>query len=280
MRRTLSGLLVLLLAGCSSAAEQPDTILRDRLTVGVANDGPGFASGTTNLAGFDIDLTKFLAESLGLPYAPTILTSRDRTGFLKGKSANLVISSFSITKERNEAGIDFAGPYVVSDQALLVRADDHRIVDLKSVRKKSVCTVGSTTGSEVKIPGARMATQRPKTTECVAEMDKRNTDAVFNDTLILYGFMQANPNRYRVVLPGTFGQLQYYGVGFLAGHHDDCLKLNEKIRVFLRDKWRNVFLAQLPLAAKAYTGADPNTGDFESMFKPKEADMTSLSCKL
>ncbi|WP_231336287.1 transporter substrate-binding domain-containing protein [Actinomadura graeca] len=280
MRRILLCFVLLLAAGCARGSEEKDTILRDRLTVGVANDGPGFAAGTTNLSGFDIDLMKFLADSLGLPYAPTILTSRDRIGFLKARSANLVVSSFSITKERNDMGIDFAGPYIVSDQALLVRVGDHRITGLASVRNKSVCTVGSTTGSEVDIPGARMGTRKPTTTACTAEMDKHNADAVFNDTLILYGFLQANPGRYRVVLPGTFGQLQYYGVGFLAGHHDDCLKLNEKIRLFLREKWRGVFQTQLPQAAKAYPGGDTSKGDFESQFKPKEADITSLSCKL
>ncbi|GLZ12749.1 hypothetical protein Acsp04_29840 [Actinomadura sp. NBRC 104425] len=277
--RALLGVL-LLTAGCGPETEQPpDRPFLERLTVGVANDAPGFSTGSTNLSGFDIDLMHFLADSLQVPAAPTIVTSRNRVAILKNRSVNLVISNFSITRERNEQGVDFAGPYMVTDQALLVRADDHRITDRGSVRGKSICTEDTTTASLVDIPGADMNTKRPTTRDCVEQLAAKGTDAVFNDTLVLYGYVQAHPGKYRVVLPGTFGQLQFYGVAILRGHRDECRKLNEKIKLFLRNDWVRRFQDQFPKVVEEYSGSD-DSGNYESEFKPTDADMESLSCKL
>jgi glutamate transport system substrate-binding protein len=169
---------------------------------------------------------------------------------------------------------------MTTPQALLVRADGPDIKTADDVRGKNVCTTTSTTGAKVEIPGANMSTKLATTRECVDLLDKRGTDAVFTDTLVLYGYAQANPDKFKVVLSGTFGQLQYYGVGLLKGRNADCLKLNEVIKEYLRTQWRHDFNETLPDAASAHLGSNPSLGDFESQFKPKDTDMKALSCKL
>jgi glutamate transport system substrate-binding protein len=191
----------------------------------------------------------------------------------------LVIHTYSITSSRNQDGIDFAGPYMISTQALLVRADDKRIKTKDDLEGKSVCVVGTTTGASVNIPGASKAAQ-PTTKQCVDQLTEKNTDAVFTDTLLLYGYAHAYRDKLKVVLPGVFGENQYYGVGLFRGHKADCLKLNEIIREYLRTQWRQDFRATLPTAVAAFPGNDTNAGDFESQFKPTDNDMTRLSCKL
>jgi glutamate transport system substrate-binding protein len=103
---------------------------------------------------------------------------------------------------------------------------------------------------------------------------------VFASTLVLYGYTHADPGKFKVVLSGVFGELQYVGIGLLGHHHADCLKLNAVISDYLRTQWRHDFQTQFPDAVAAYPGNDTRGGDFESRFKPKDSDQTTRSCKL
>ncbi len=275
---TVLGALVVL-AGCVSPESDP-SILTGTIIVGILDDVPGFAAGDLNPAGFDIDLMHAIGAGLHTPVTSTPLTNADRAPLLDRSNLTIAIAGYSITTDRNKQGIDFAGPYMVNPQALLVRADDTRITTKDSLIGKSVCTVATTTGSLLSIPGAYMSTKDPTTKTCVDSLSAHNTDAVLTDALFLYGYTRAYPGKFKVVLPGVFGELQYYGIGLRAHHHADCLKLNDVIRNYLRTQWRHDFQAELPDAVTAYPGNDINSGDFESHFKPKESDMTALSCKL
>jgi glutamate transport system substrate-binding protein len=270
---------LLFLVGCSCPT--PDaSILKGPIVVGVVDFAPGFAVGSPNPAGFDIDLMNAIGAELHTPVANTPLTSASRAGKLKNGTATIVIATYSITTQRNQDGIDFAGPYMITPQALLVRADDTRInVNKESLAGKSVCTVSATTNENVTIPGASMATRKPTTKECIDLLRQGGTDAVFSDTLILYGYTHAYPGKFKVILSREFGEFQYYGIGLLGKHHEDCLKLNSVISEYLRKQWRHDFADTLPDAADAYRGGGTD-GDFESQFKPKDSDMTTLSCKL
>jgi glutamate transport system substrate-binding protein len=267
-----------LLVGCSPTPDDP-SILSGTIIVGVANDAPGFAVGNTPPAGFDINLMNAIGHGLGKRVTPTLIKSADRAATLKTGNAMIVIHTYSITSSRNLDGIDFAGPYMISTQALLVRADDEQIKAKDDLKGKTVCVIGTTTGEKVNIPGAIKVGQ-PTTKQCVDQLTEKNTDAVFTDTLLLYGYARAYRDKLKVALPGVFGENQYYGVGLFKDHKADCLKLNEIIREYLRTQWRQDFQATLPAAVAAFPGNDTNTGDFESQFKPTDNDMARLSCKL
>lgn len=273
--------LVLLAACTGDPTEDPESsILKGTIIVGVLEDAPGFSVGALNPAGFDIDLMNAIGAGLGTTVTSKPFTISDRERMLKSTNVTLVIATYSITTARNQRGIDFAGPYMVNPQAFLIRADDTRITTKDSLIGKSYCTVAEGTGAGVEIPGM-IRTALPSTTrDCVNSLLARNTDAVFTDVLILYGYTRANPGKFRVVLPGVFGELQYYGIGLLGHHHEDCLKLNTVIRDYLRTRWRQDFQSELPDAVAAYPGSDTIGGDFESRFKPKDSDQTTLSCKL
>lgn len=278
---TVVGALVLL-AGCVSKPDPSPgpSILTGTIIVGVLDDSPGFAVGDLNPAGFDIDLMNAIGARLHTPVTSKPFTVADRERMLDSRNVTIAIATYSITASRNQRGIDFAGPYLVTPQALLVRADDTSITDKDSLSGKSVCTVAAGTGAEVTIPGANMSTKDPTTKECVDDLRAHNTDAVFTDALILYGYTRANPGRFKVVLPGVFGELQYVGIGLLGHHHADCLKLNGVISDYLRTQWRRDFQDTLQDAVAAYPGSDTPGGDFESHFKPKDSDMAALSCKV
>jgi glutamate transport system substrate-binding protein len=281
--RTRGWLIVLgvlvLLAGCSGPEPDP-SILTGTIIVGVVEDAPGFGAGALNPVGFDVDLMNAIGVGLHTPVTAKPLTYADRERMLMSSNVTLVIATYSITPTRNQRGIDFAGPYMVGPQALLIRADDTSITTKDSLKSKSVCTIEESTGKDVKIPSENTMTKRLTHSECVDDLRAHNTDAVFTDALVLYGYTHADPGKFKVVLPGVFGELQYYGIGFRGHHPADCLKLNAVISDYLRTQWRHDFQAQLPDAVAAYPGSGANGGDFESRFKPKDSDQTTLSCKL
>ncbi|WP_374118224.1 transporter substrate-binding domain-containing protein [Streptomyces sp. RKAG337] len=279
---TLAGLLTLaLVVNCSGPGSSGgDSVLTSPIVVGTVNDAPGFDTGTINQSGFDIDVMKNIGAAQNAKTVSTIIDYASRESGLLDGSLKLVIATYSITPERNQKGIDFAGPYMVSPQALLVRADDKRFTHKAALKDKSVCTVEGSTGSRTKIPGANMATQVQTTQDCLNLLDRSDTDAVFSDALILYGYVNSNPTKYQVVLPGVFGELQYTGIGILGGHHADCAKLDELVSAFLDNQWAQDFKNNFPVAAQKYSGADTSTGDYQSIFKPTAQDMQRLSCKL
>jgi glutamate transport system substrate-binding protein len=276
------GLLVLgasLASACSSGPAPAKSILTGTVNVGFVDDAPGFSEGTHNPVGFDIGLKNFLATKLGVQTAPIQLTYADRAGALKSKEVSLVIATYSITTERNADGIDFAGPYMVSREALLVRADDNRFAKKSDTDDKSICTVRTTTGHNT--PVSKIKGQETDTTkDCVDLLGARNTDAVFTDELILYGYVRANPGKFKIVLPGVFGELQYTGIGILGGQHADCLKIDKLVTDYLNTQWAQDFRTNFPTVVTDFPGTNPADGNFESKFKPSANDMSLLSCKL
>jgi glutamate transport system substrate-binding protein len=169
---TVLGALVLL-AGC--APESDPSILTGTIIVGVVEDSPGFAVGDFNPAGFDIDLMNAIGAGLHTPVTSKPFTVPDRERMLKSRNVTIAIATYSITPSRNQRGIDFAGPYMVSPQALLIRADDTSITTKDNLRGKSVCTEAEGTGAGVTIPGANMTTKPPTTKECVDNLRAHNT---------------------------------------------------------------------------------------------------------
>jgi glutamate transport system substrate-binding protein len=273
-------LAVMLLVGCTNKVPKKAVSPLENATVavGMVNDAPGLSIGTTRLAGFDVDLTAALGRNLNSQMPPTLLTAGDRDGFILLKKATIVVAAYSITPDRNRAGVDFAGPYMVSPQAFLVRRNDNRFLGATSIQGKRICTVEGTTGEPVELPKS-VPTHASSHQGCVDLVAHGDADALFTDELILHGFTHANRGKFKVVLPGVIGSLQYYGVGLLRGRHADCERLNDALKLYLQTQWRHDFQDTLQDAVAAYPGTDPN-GDFESHFKPNDSDMQKLSCKL
>ena len=81
----------------------------------------------------------------------------------------MIFATYSITDERKEA-VDFAGPYFVAGQDLLVRADDNDITGPEDLNGKNLCSVtGSTSAQQIKDELRRRVTcsEQPGYAECV-----------------------------------------------------------------------------------------------------------------
>ncbi|HEX5598063.1 MAG TPA: transporter substrate-binding domain-containing protein, partial [Micromonosporaceae bacterium] len=102
-----------------------------KITVGTKFDQPGF--GLKGLdgkpAGFDVEIAKIIADELGIPAdkieyieAPSAV----REEVLEQGKADIVVATYTINEKRKER-IDFAGPYYVAGQHIMVKADDDSI---------------------------------------------------------------------------------------------------------------------------------------------------------
>ncbi|KJL26168.1 glutamate ABC transporter substrate-binding protein [Microbacterium azadirachtae] len=193
-----------------------------KITVGVKEDQPGlgFKDATTGKrSGFDIDIARWIAASLGysedkIEFKP--IPSANREQSIVNGDIDYYVGTYSITDKR-KAVIDFAGPYFVTGQGLLVRKSEDTIKSEKDLAGKTVC---SATGST---PLQNIQANFPDTktvgldlySACVEQLINKQVDAVTTDQAILIGYASQDPEELKVV--GEPFTTEKYGVGLAKG---------------------------------------------------------------
>jgi len=213
----------------AAASFEDGTYMKDladkgSIKIGVKFDQPGigFKGATADIpSGFDIEIAKILAASLGI--APekvgwTETVSANREPFLQKGQVDLVIASYSITPERQKV-VGQAGPYYVTGQQLLVKQDSD-IDSLDDIKGKEVCSVtGSTSLDQVEAKGAK-----PRGfdtySQCVDQVLNGTVDAMTTDGAILMGYAAENQGQLKVVVD-PFSE-ERYGVGYGKDHPEMC----------------------------------------------------------
>jgi glutamate transport system substrate-binding protein len=196
-----------------------------KITVGTKFDQPGFGlkglDGTP--AGFDVEIAKAVAAELGIPankieYKESQSAVREQV--IEQGTVDLVVATYTINAKRKER-VDFAGPYYVAGQALMVRNDDTSITGPDSFKDgtKKVCSVtGSTPASTIKQYLKSEATQLVQFggyPQCVDALKSRQVDAVTTDNVILAGYIATNEGLFK--LAGQKFTQEPYGIGVKKG---------------------------------------------------------------
>lgn len=207
----------------------------NKIVVGVKYDQPGLGqlpAGATVPQGFDVEIAKMLAADLG--FSPDQITftetvSANREPFLQNGTVDLVVATYTINDKRKEV-VDFAGPYYVAGQDLLVKADNTDITGPDSLGGKKVCSVdGSTPAQRIRdnYPNAQLVTFDTYS-KCVEQLSNGLVDAVTTDDAILRGYAAAQPDQFKVV--GAPFSTEPYGIGLPKG--DTALRtfLNESLQ--------------------------------------------------
>lgn len=119
------------------------------MKVGTKYDQPlfGLAGLDGKPAGFDVAIAALVASKMGIPFDSIKFTetvSANREPFIQNGSVDAVVATYTINDKRKEV-VDFAGPYYVAGQALMVLADDTTINTPEDVRGKQVCSVAGST---------------------------------------------------------------------------------------------------------------------------------------
>ncbi|WP_104081229.1 glutamate ABC transporter substrate-binding protein [Cryobacterium sp. Y11] len=208
----------------------------DKVVIGVKEDQPGlgFLVATTGeRTGFDIEIAQWVAASLGFSQDKIeykAIPSANRESAIVNGDIDYYVGTYSITDKRKEQ-IDFAGPYFITGQGLLVAADNDAIKSESDLAGKTVC---SATGST---PLQNITANFPDTktnsfdtySQCVEALKDGQTDAVTTDQAILIGYASQDPDNLKVV--GEPFSVENYGVGLPKG--DDAL------RAFINDTFTN-----------------------------------------
>ncbi|MGI5146158.1 transporter substrate-binding domain-containing protein [Plantactinospora sp. CA-294935] len=231
---TMAVVLTLLLAagaGCDSQrGPEPPSVQeklkqshiygQSKLRIGVATLEPlmGVLDDNGKYVGFDIDIARYIAASLGYAGDQRIefvqLATEDRIPALQSGQVDMVVSSFSITEERQKL-VSFAGPYFVTTQEVMIPvALKNRIRTIEDLRDPSlrICVGGgSTTEAELEKHDVKTLVVK-NVRDCVQGIIDGRYDAVSSDETILAGFRSRYPARFEIVdMP--FGTSEQLGIG-------------------------------------------------------------------
>lgn len=206
-----------------------------------------FKNSDGQLVGIDPDIGKMIADALGVKPEWEILKSpKFRSDVILEKKVDLVISSFSVTKERL-AVINFSVPYYTTGLAIMVRSSDaDKIKTYKDLSGKRVTTTKGSTGEKALaelIPDASIAyaNDTPSTYE---NLIKKSADAVVNDRIFLEYYASGKPELH--VVDGTITADQY-GIGM----NKEDTELLEFVNSFLSEIKKN---GKLDSVIKKYLG--------------------------
>lgn len=229
---------LLVVAGCAVGEQPPGG---PKLTVGIRFDQPGLGLRAPDggFSGLDVDVAKYVADRLGTGARDiTFVEARpvDRESLLRQSKVDMVVATYSITDTRKQQ-VDFAGPYFVAGQALLVRRTNTDIDGPESLNNSDwrLCSVtGSTPAEKVRSGYAASVTldQRGSYRECVDALLKGDVDAVTTDDVILAGYVAEQPDRLKLV--GKPFSVEKYGVGLRKGDARRA-KVTEALRTMIAD---------------------------------------------
>jgi aspartate/glutamate/glutamine transport system substrate-binding protein len=250
-------LAALFLAGCGGDKASNETskdvlaqIKEDKKIVfGVKHDTRLFGlknPSTGEVEGFDIDLSKALAEEMfGKDVKPEFVevTSKTRVGLLNNGKVDAVVATMTITEERKKE-VDFTDVYFDAGQSLLVKKGS-KIQSIDDLTKGT--TVLAVKGSTSSI---NIREKAPETTvlefenyaEAFTALKAGKGDALTTDDSILYGMAEEDSN-FELV-GGTFTE-EPYGIAVKKGNQKLVDELNKALKSLkdsgkydeIKDKW-------------------------------------------
>jgi len=214
-----------------------------KLIVGIKFDQPGLAlkKPDGSFAGFDVEVGKYVAKELGVDAGKIEFKeskSAEREGLIERGEVDYIVATYSITDTRKKK-VDFAGPYFVAHQDLLVKKDS-TITGPEALGGKILCSVaGSTSAQKVKDKYAKDAALQEFNTysECVEALKTGTVEAVTTDDVILAGFAAQSPGEFKLVGKGFSDE--NYGIGLKKGDTAGKAAINTAIKKMIADgSWK------------------------------------------
>ncbi|MGX4689446.1 glutamate ABC transporter substrate-binding protein [Streptomyces sp. JNUCC 63] len=212
-----------------------------KIKVGIKFDQPGLGlkQPDGSFAGFDVDVATYVAKQLG--YKPDQIEwvetkSADRENALARGDVKFIVATYSINDERKQK-VDFAGPYLLAHQDLLVKSDSD-ISKGTDLNGKKLCSVtGSTSAQNVQKTIAPKADLREYGgySECIAGLQSGAVDAVTTDDSILAGFASQDKYKGQFKLAGLKLSNENYGIGVKKGDTATLDKINSALEKMVGD---------------------------------------------
>lgn len=219
----------------------------DTIVIGTKFDQPGLGMKNPDgtVSGFDVDVATYVAGELG--YAPDKIEwkeapSAQRENLIQNGQVQFIAATYSITDARKEK-VAFAGPYLITGQSLLVRADNSDITGAASLENnKILCSVsGSTPAQKIKDEYQGVQLQQYDTySACIDALKNGAVDAVTTDEVILAGYAAQTPGAFKIV-GDTFSE-ERYGIGLKKDDSELRTKINDALKKMEESgAWKEAF---------------------------------------
>ncbi|KND32624.1 glutamate ABC transporter substrate-binding protein [Streptomyces acidiscabies] len=221
-----------------------------KIKIGIKYDQPGLGlkKPDGSFAGFDVDVATYVAKELG--YKPDQIQfvetkSADRESALERGDVKFIAATYSITDKR-KAKVDFAGPYLLAHQDLLVKSDAS-IAKGDDLNGKRLCSVtGSTSAQNVQKTIAPKANLKEYSSysECISALQNGAVDALTTDDSILAGFASQAQYKGKFKLAGLKLSNENYGIGVKKGDTATLDKINKALEKMVSDQsWQKAVAA-------------------------------------
>jgi lysine-arginine-ornithine-binding protein len=176
-----------LLFSFDCSKEKPDSFSKvmkeKKLLVGTDATYPPFESKdeTGKLVGFDIDLMDEICDKLGVRCEYVVVPFDGIVSGLSSEKYDAIISSFTITPEREQV-VDFSRPYYHASQSISVRLDRQDINSLTDLKGKKIGVQLGTTGELLakKVEGAEIVSF-DNIGAAFIDLENGKLDAIVND---------------------------------------------------------------------------------------------------
>jgi len=196
---------------------------------------------TGNYTGFDIEIAKAVAAELGFDEGKidwvTFSNNTERLSFLQNGNAEMTVASLSMTDEREKL-VDFAGPYLLVPQAMLVRKQHTKpletIADLRAKDVRVCALTGSTSALALEAKGI---TPEPvnRHEQCMDGMRLGKYDAYSTDLTILLGFLSNKSDFDMFVISDIAIADTVERIGIATPNGDENLR---KLVSYILERWR------------------------------------------
>jgi glutamate transport system substrate-binding protein len=210
-----------------------------KLTFGVKADQPGLGLQTgSTYAGFDIEISKIIAKGLGVPESGITwktTVSANREPYIQQGQVDIVVATYTINDERKQK-VNFAGPYFVAGQDLLVPVNS-TITGPESLAGKKVCSVsGSTPAKRIQNEHKDAQLQQfDSYSKCVTALEGGKVDAVTTDDIILAGYASQDQYAGKFKVVGKPFSTEPYGIGLKKDDTAGCNKINDILKAAAAD---------------------------------------------
>ena len=263
----------------AAAAEEfpPDSTMaalkeRGKIVVGTKFDQPlfGLKNPTTgDIEGFDVEIAKLIAERIDPDLEVEFIeaVSRNREPFIQEGKVDIVVATYTINDTRKQV-VDFAGPYYIAGQDIMVRSDDTTIKGVEDLNGKKVCSVqGSTSIVNVqqRAPQADLSITFDTYSKCADALADGRVEAVTTDNIILLGLIKDRGEEFKLV-GNTFTE-EPYGIGLKKGDDEFRDFINDVLEeIYESGEWEEAFdrtvgtageEAPEPPPVDRYTGTPP-----------------------
>ncbi|MGV0990977.1 MAG: glutamate ABC transporter substrate-binding protein [Mycobacterium sp.] len=219
----------------------------DKIVIGTKFDQPGLGvkNPDGSMSGFDVDVARYVAKELGYPEDKIEWKespSAQRETLISNDQVKFIVATYSITDARKQK-VDFAGPYLLTGQSLLVKADNTDITGPESLQdNKKLCSVsGSTPAQRIKdkYPGVQLQ-QYDTYSACIEALRNGAIDAVTTDEVILAGYAAKTPGEFKIV--GKPFSEERYGIGLKKDDSALRAKINDALAKMEADgAWKAAF---------------------------------------